>query len=177
MTNTITIIFFLLGLNLFSQDNFWYEKGNIISEYSEFKNNTKAFKYQTLSSENTFTVSINGTDSMRVQHFFRPYNDGSFNEESLCDSLIIELLCQKCIDQHLSKLIKSKERKWRKTTDSIYISSKAVGKYPYRGKLPTKFMVPMMKINSSEKITTITIYPLMFTKQEWREMKSFSKVK
>jgi hypothetical protein len=172
MKTILCINFVFWALSSFCQDNFWNEKGAIVSKYTLMQTNDSTFQFKTTARDDNFTILITGSDSLRINHFFQSYSNGSINDESLCDSLVIELLCSNCKEGHLNTLIHSKERKWLKLSDSLYISRKSVSKFWPTDKSPNKFRVPIMEIHPGNIMTRIIIHSEILTKEEWKALKS-----
>lgn len=172
LKSILCINFVFWTLSSFGQDNFWNEKGLIVSTYSLMQANDSTFQIKTVAKEpDTFKVQVSGTDSLSITHFFQTYTDGSVDDESLCDSLIIELHCGACTEEHLNKLFRSKERKWLKISDSAYVSQKAVSKFWLADKSASKYRVPIMEIHSRNYSAIIIIYSKVLTKEEWKVLK------
>lgn len=154
-------------LNASAQDDFWNEKGLILSKYQD--RSDSVFQVTTEDKGDELIVRISGSDSLEITHFFRLRN--TVHEESLCDSLVIRLLCAECVEKHTQKLIRSGERKWLLLPDSVYISRRNVSSISRAGKSPKRFGVPMMKIDRGVGCTTVTIYRRELTAKEWKALK------
>lgn len=173
MTKNILLICLLCSsATAFTQDRFWNEKANIISAYEQMQANDTTFQIETIDGDSLFTVVISGTDSLRIEHFFQPYTNGNVGDESLCDSLSITLFCSECFETHLRKLIRSKERKWYKLSDSCYVSQKTVSKFFPADRSPGTYRFPVMEIRTANHATTIILYAKIMTKKEWKALKS-----
>lgn len=169
----IYILFVNLQAKLFCQDNLWNDRENIIFIYKSYP----AINYQYIISDYTsnILVGIYGSDSLEINHFIRPYTNGSIDNESICDSIIIKLFCKECINYHLEKTINSKDRQWIKLSDSLYISPKWVSKFTPYDESDIIYTIPMMKIIKKENATDIILYTNVITKKKLKKLKKRTK--
>lgn len=171
MKTTLIFIFIILTqTTLWGQDNLWNERGNIIHQYESYSDTS--YQYVILDNTDNIAIRIYGSDSLEIEHFIRPYTNGTIDNESLCDSVVINLLCDSCVEFHISRMSNSKERKWIKLSDSIFISSKCVSKFRPADKTATIYTVPMMKIKDNGNLTQIILFTERMTKKKWKEIKS-----
>lgn len=157
-----------LHSNLWSQDNLWSMRQDILEEYRGYADT--AYTYTISDHTSSITVKISGLDSLVIEHFFRLPGNKIYDDESICDSLVIKLLCNDCVTYHISELAGSKERKWHKYSDSLYISRRWVSKFMPPGKAPNIYSVPVMEIETLEQQTQVTLYIKTFTKEEWKDL-------
>ena len=169
----IYILLTNLQTELFSQDNLWNNRENINLKYKNYSDSS--YRY-TISGETTnILIGIYGSDSLEINHFFKRYTNGSIDNESLCDSLIINLFCKECVNYHLKKTIASKDRHWIKLSDSLYFSPKWVSKFTPFDKSDIIYTIPMMKITKEENVTDIILYTDLITKKKLNELKKGTK--
>lgn len=150
-----------------AQDYFWSSKEEIITNYEDFIDQVSSFTINITDKGNSVLVKIEGADSLEITHFFN--RKGETNSESLCDSLIIILLCTDCQDTHVTKMLENKNRKWRQLPDQNYLSKKWVSKFWQGDKSAILYRVPMMKIIKGKSSTVILIYSQEYTKKKWKE--------
>jgi hypothetical protein len=166
----LTSIFLILTQTiLWSQDNLWNDRENIILEYENYSD--QDFNYIITDSIREILVKIYGQDSLEVTHFIRPYQNGEFDNESICDSIIINLLCDSCVEYHILQMTNSKTRKWIELSDSSYISSKWVSKSESSNKESNIYTVPILKVIENQNLTQIILFTKELTKNEWKELK------
>lgn len=151
----------------FAQDKLWEEKQTILSDYYELKRSDSSFTYEIVSRNNTVSVDIKGTDSLKLIHHFN-LNEQS-NTESLCDSLEIYLECAKCMDQTLMKIISDRERKWIHLSDGSYISKKYVMFSQIKSGGEKTYTIPVMQIFRGEDQSKVIIYSVKLSKADWKE--------
>jgi hypothetical protein len=170
------ILSFIVGLivssflsTTFAQDNFWNEKGDVLQYYQNIKSSDTNFVYEINDINNIVKVKIDGEDNLLITHFFSFDSDNEIYNESICDSLIIELNCIDCIDKHINKLINSKQRRWQEYSDTLYISRTNVATLKQKKKAKV-FSVPFMHIHSDRTTTRVTIYRENLTKKQWKMM-------
>ncbi|MES2589355.1 MAG: hypothetical protein V4622_10265 [Bacteroidota bacterium] len=165
----ILISLFNLQTQCWSQDNLWNNRENIIFQYESYTDTI--YQYIILDNTNNISVGIYGSDTLEINHFIRPYTNREIDNESICDSLIIKLICQDCVDFHISKAINSKERNWIKLTDSLFISPKWVSKFIPNDKTTNIYTLPVMIITKVDSLTQIILYTEKVTKKKWKELK------
>ncbi len=150
-----------------AQDYFWSSKEEIFTTYEDLIDQDSSFTIDIVDHGNSVIVKIEGADSLEITHFFN--QNGVANSESLCDSLIINLLCTDCQDKHVTKMLENKNRKWRQLPDQSYVSKVWVSKFWPGDKSAILYTVPMMKIIKGESSTVILIYSQEYTKKDWKE--------
>ncbi|GEM_PF-4967786 len=165
----IFIFHILTQTIVLSQDQLWNDRENIILEYENYPDTN--FKYIIIDSTDEILVKIYGHDSLEITHYIKPYQNGKFDNESICDSILINLMCDSCVQFHVNQLTKNKIRKWVELSDSMYISSKWVSKFWPTDKSSNIYTVPIMKIIHEQKTTRIILYTQELTKKKWKELK------
>ncbi|MGV3609807.1 MAG: hypothetical protein ACO1N0_02590 [Fluviicola sp.] len=170
MKKILFITFILTNSISFCQEYFGYERSMVISEYRQMEFG-KSFQVEIIDDISTFTVLMSGNDSFAIKHFFRPNKiDGEITDESICDSLVFDFFCVKCLDQHLQELLHSKQRKWVKLSDSLFLSKKWISKFMPAGKDPNLFTFPMMQWERTGTSTKVLIYPKTMTKEVFKKL-------
>lgn len=165
----VYIVIMFSQLSLWSQDNLWNDRESIIQEYENYPDTN--FQYFILNNTDELLVKIYGQDSIEITHYFKPDNYDEMDNESICDSIVIELLCETCVDYHITQMSESKYRKWVKVSDSVYISSKWVSKFWPSDKSPNIYTVPIMRVIKGDDLTRILLYTDEFTKKEWKAIR------
>lgn len=174
ITTTIFLLFNLTMLQAQGPDNLWTEKQLIISEYEDLSKIDTSVQYNIADSSNRIFITIKGTDSLELIHYIKPYHNGTTDNESICDSMMIKLLCTDCVDKHTSKLIYSRDRKWLQISDTFYISQKWVSKFRPADKSPNIYTAPVMEIKTKEIYTEVILYTQKLTKKELKELKKIA---
>lgn len=170
MNKTLIFILLLLGqTSLFGQDQLWNDRGSIINVYEAYTDTS--FRYVIADSGKKITVGIYGSDSLVITHYIRAYQNEKIDDESICDSIVINLLCDSCAEFHMNRMVDSKGRKWVEISDSLYISSKWVSKFSPSDKTPTIYTVPFMKFIQEKETIQILLYTEELTKKRWQELK------
>lgn len=169
---TLTISLILsFHSTFFAQDFLWNEKGMIIEHYDFVKTDTIKNHYTIDSTINRFSLIVSSSDSLRVDYYIRPYTNGTIDLESICDSIVLSLYCERCIPVHSQRLIDTKRRKWQKLSDSLFFSRKWVSKHIPGDKSGKTVRVPYLLIDKQESHTQITLFTKVLLMEEWKRMK------
>lgn len=155
---------------LYGQDNLWKERGSIIFQFENYPD--ASYQFVIVDSTAKISIGIYGEDSLEITNYIRPYSSGKFDDESLCDSVVTNLLCDSCVEFHIEQMRDSKERKWVKLSDSLFVSSKWVSKLRPEDKTSTIYTVPIMKITKKDSFTQIILYTERMTKEKWKALKN-----
>lgn len=152
---------------VFGQDKLWEEKQTILSDYYRMKANDTTFRYEVVNRNNIISVEINGTDSLKLIHYFNL--DSTSGPESLCDSLEIYLECAKCMDETLMKIISDRDRKWQQMIDGSYISGKYLMWSQTKAGAEKTYTIPVMQIYREADHAEVIIYTTELSKTKWKQ--------
>lgn len=163
----LSFIFFCFTLtSIWSQDNLGMDRENLILEYESY--NDSIFQIIVIDSIDKIFVNIYGTDSLEFTHFMKLTENGVCDIDLVCDSMVIKLLCESCVEYHISEIVNAEGRKWKRVTDSLYISSHWTSKFTPRGKSQSLYEVPCMLIVRGDFQTQIILYKAELTKKKWK---------
>lgn len=143
----------------------------IIEAYVNAEIDSSKTHYDFDSTSNRFSLLVSGIDSLRVDHYFQEYENGTIDEFSKCDSIVFSFYCERCIPVHTQRLIDTKRRKWQKLSDSLYVSRKWVSKHILGDKSGKTVTVPYLLIDKQTSHTQITLFTKVLLVEEWKRMK------
>lgn len=169
---TLTISLFLsFHSTFFAQDHLWDDKMTIIEAYVNVEIDSTKTHYDFDSTSNRFSLLVSRIDSLRIDFYFEAYENGTIDDFSTCDSIVLSLYCDRCIPVHTQRLIDTKWRKWQKLTDTLYFSRKWVRKHIPGDKSGKTVTVPYLLIDKQESHTQITLFTKVLLVEDWKRMK------
>ena len=106
----VTSVFLLFSSVIFGHEHLSLSKNEITEWYEDQYDST----IQIIETEECLSIEFNGHDKFNAKYYFDEYQ--------LCDSIIIQYLCQDCAEKHLKNLLCGKKSKWVELESNSYMS-------------------------------------------------------